>query len=144
MNLETAAHLSAANAGELERSLAKIFAHGANLVVGWHLAAHGIKVLHLPSYALSATPGFSGESLKPSKYVKTEADFHRLSNLGARVSSIKLSFDVANEAHAAQVPRTLCFRHNHWPSRYRAWASTVRWLFASTPNHRFSMESVSG
>ena len=35
MNLETAAHLSAANAGELELSLRKIFAHGANLVVGW-------------------------------------------------------------------------------------------------------------
>ena len=66
MDLDTAAHLSAAKVGELERSLRKIFAHGANLVVGWHLAAQGIKVLHLPSYALSATPGFSPDSLKPS------------------------------------------------------------------------------
>ena len=31
MNLEAAAHLSAANASELELSLGKIFAHGANL-----------------------------------------------------------------------------------------------------------------
>ena len=37
MNLETAARLSAANVGELEICFAKIFAHGANLIVGWHL-----------------------------------------------------------------------------------------------------------
>ncbi len=118
MNLDTTAHLSTANASELERSLAKIFAHGANLIVGWHLAAHGIKVLHLPSYALSATPGFSAEILKPSKFVKTEADFHRLSNLGARVSSIKLSFDIANEAHTIaaidQVMRKVSITHHPW------------------------------
>ena len=118
MNLDTAAHLPAANANELERSLAKIFAHGANLVVGWHLAAHGIKVLHLPSYALSATPGFSAKSLKPSKFVKTEAEFHRLSNLGARVSSIKLSFDIANEEHVIaaidQVMRKFSITHHPW------------------------------
>ena len=72
MNLETAARLSAVNVGELESSLARIFAHGANLIVGWHLAANGIKVLHLPSYALSSTPGFSTESLTPSKFLKTE------------------------------------------------------------------------
>ena len=118
MNLESAAHLSAANASELELSLRKIFAHGANLVVGWHLAANGIKVLHLPSYALSATLGFSAESLKPSKFVKTEAEFHRLSNLGARVTSIKLSFDIANEAHAIaaidRVMRQFSITHHPW------------------------------
>ena len=118
MNLEAAAHLSAANASELELSLGKIFAHGANLVVGWHLAANGIKVLHLPSYALSATPGFSAESLKPSKFVKTEAEFHRLSNLGARVSSVNLSFDIANEAHAiAAIDRVMSrfsITHHAW------------------------------
>ncbi len=118
MYLDTAAHLSAANVGELERSIGKIFAHGANLVIGWHLAAHGIKVLHLPSYALSATPGFSTESLKPSKFVKTEAEFHRLSNIGARVSSIPLSFDVAHDAKMIaaidHVIRKFSITHHPW------------------------------
>ncbi len=119
MYLDTAAHLSAANVGELERSIGKIFAHGANLVIGWHLAAHGIKVLHLPSYALAATPGFSTESLKPSKFVKTEAEFHRLCNIGARVSSIPLSFEIANEAKTiAAIDRVMRrFSITHYPCR---------------------------
>ncbi len=111
-------HLSTANGDELDRSLRKIFAHGANLVVGWHLAGHGIKVLHLPSYALSATPGFSAKSLKPSKFIKTEAEFHRLSNIGARISSIPLSFYIANEAKAIaaidRVMRKYSITHHPW------------------------------
>ncbi len=118
MVLDTAVHLSAANVGELERSLKKIFVHGANLIVGWHLAAHGIKVLHLPSYALSATPGFSAESLQPSKFVRTEAEFHRLSNIGAKVSSIPLSFDVPREANMIaaidRVMRRYSIAHYPW------------------------------
>ena len=118
MNLETAARLSAVNVGELESSLARIFAHGANLIVGWHLAANGIKVLHLPSYALSSTPGFSTESLTPSKFLKTEAEFHHLSNIGARVTSIPLSFDVPNEAKTItavdQLIRRYSITHRPW------------------------------
>ena len=119
MKLETSAHLSAANADELVRSLRKLFSHGANLVVGWYLAANGIKVLHLPSYALSMTPGFSAESLTPSKFIKKEADFHRLSNLGARVTSIPLSFDISNEAQTiSAVDRMMRqFSITHHPMR---------------------------
>ena len=111
-------HLSAANGNELERSLRRIFSHGANLVVGWLLAGHGIKVLHLPSYALSATPGFSPKSLKPSKFIKTEAEYHRLSNIGARVSNIQLSFDTPHEAKAIaavdRVMRKYSITHHQW------------------------------
>ena len=118
MQLETTAHLSAAKVGELERGLDKIFSHGANVVIGWHLAAHGIKVLHLPSYALSTMTGFSTASLKPSKYVKTEAEFHRLSNTGAKVSNIKLSFDIPNDAKTIaaveRLMRKFSITHQPW------------------------------
>lgn len=119
MHLESGAHLSSANIGELERGLSKIFAHGANIVIGWHLAAHGIKVLHLPSYALSATPGFSAAGLKATKYVKTEAEFHRLSQTGAKVSNIKLSFDIPNDAKTISAVDRLMRRFSitHQPLR---------------------------
>lgn len=119
MKLETSAHLSAANADELARGLRKVFAHGANLVVGWYLAANGIKILHLPSYALSMTPGFSAESLAPSKFIKKEADFHRLSNMGARVTNTPLSFDISHEANTITAMDRVMrqFSITHYPMR---------------------------
>ncbi len=118
MSLITAPHLSASNVAELELGLRRIFSHGANVIVGWHLAGHGIKVLHLPSYALSVTPGFSSESLKPSKFTKTEADFHRLANIGAKVTGITLSFEVPNDAETIaaidRVIRKFSITHQPW------------------------------
>ena len=98
MTLEASAHLTAANTEELARSLRKIYSHGANLVIGWYLAANGIKVLHLPSYALSMTPGFSAHTLTRGKFIKKEADFHRRSKMGAKVTNVPLSFDISNDA----------------------------------------------
>ena len=98
MTLEASAHLTAVNKEELARSLRKIYAHGANLVIGWYLSANGIKVLHLPSYALSMTPGFSAHTLTRGKFIKKEADFHRLSNMGAKVTNVPLSFDISNDS----------------------------------------------
>jgi hypothetical protein len=97
MALEATAHLTAANTEELARSLRKIHTHGANVVIGWYLAANGIKVLHLPSYSLSMTPGFSAHTLTREKFVKKESDFHRLSKMGAKVTNVPLSFDISND-----------------------------------------------
>ena len=92
----TVAHFPPANASELERSLRKIWRHGANVIVGWYAGAHGLKILHLPSYALSRASALCPDILAPDKSV-TEAGLHRLTDIGARVANVRLSFDVPRD-----------------------------------------------
>jgi hypothetical protein len=65
------------------------------------------------------TPGFSAESLAPSKFIKKESDFHHLSNKGARVTNIPLSFDISHEANTiSAIDRVMRqFSITHYPMR---------------------------
>ena len=92
---------SAANATELDRSLRKIWRHGANVIIGWHVAANGLKILYLPSYALSTVAASEADILRPDKCMTTEADYHRMANLGAKTESVPLSFDIPRDDNAA-------------------------------------------
>lgn len=95
------AHFSAANARELARKLSPIWRHGANVVIGWHAAANGLKILYLPSDALSAASAADPGILAPDKQIANETDYHRLVKLGAKVESIPLSFDVPRDHSAS-------------------------------------------
>ncbi len=92
-------HFSSANAKELAQKLRKIWSHGANVIIGWYVGSHGLKILYLPSYALSKASAVVPGILEPDKSVRIEADFHRLTNLGAKAANVPLSFDVPRDGN---------------------------------------------
>ena len=85
---------SAANVTELERHLQQIWAFGANIIVGWQIGALGLKVLYLPSYALAKAAQIRPDLLSGDRNLKSDADAHRLSQIGVQTASIALSFNV--------------------------------------------------
>ncbi|MHA1107867.1 MAG: hypothetical protein ACTSQV_01985 [Alphaproteobacteria bacterium] len=104
-------HFSAANARELEHKLRRVWRHGASMVIGWHVAANGLKILHLPSYALSTAATIDPGILAPDKRIANEADYHRLVKLGAKAESVPLSFDIPRD-------ESVCGALNHFIRKF--------------------------
>ncbi len=88
---------SSANISELERHLRKIWAFGANVIVGWRIGALGLKILYLPSYALAKAAQAYPDLLSGDRNLKSDAEAHRLAKIGARTASVSLSFNVPRD-----------------------------------------------
>lgn len=88
---------SRANVKELERGLHKIWSLGANVIVGWQVGAYGLKVLHLSSYALARAAETHPDLLAGDRYLGSGASAQRLAGLGAKTTSLALSFDVPTD-----------------------------------------------
>ena len=95
--------LPAADRRALDLALLKVWRRGANVIIGWRLAAFGIRVLYLSSYDLPQWEQRRPDLLRYDRFIKTDQEFVKLFEEGCKEASLEManSFSDTEGVHAA-------------------------------------------
>ena len=95
--------LPAADRRALDIELLKVWRRGANVIIGWRLAAFGIRVLYLSSYDLPLWEQRRPDLLKYDRFIKTDEEFAKILEEGCKEGALEManSFSDTEGVHAA-------------------------------------------